>query len=304
MIRCVIRRWLLRGVSAAALACLTGCATVPYRYGAPPPDPRRAGPPLKPDEQIVRGRPHRWLDASDWIWPGSWLGKLLLWDRRVDSHEIGEETEAVIRRYLRANNLEHVKVRLNAWHVRDEWRRLGQNREVGWGWRYTLGVLSCLQYTLLPGRFFGGDHYNPYTNTVHIYSDIPAIGVHECGHAKDFAQRRWKGTYAFIYLLPLVNLHHEAMATNDALGYLLAEENPRLQREGYVILYPAYATYLGGGIGDFTPLFGPAFYLGAVAGGHAVGRFQAAEIAREPPRRAPESESAPPDAAPPPESAP
>lgn len=264
------------------LPLAAGCATTPYRYGTTYADPR-AGPPLAPEEQIVRGRPHWLLDHSDCIWPGSLLGKLVLWDWRVDSHTISPETEAVMRRYLEANELRHVKVRLNAYHVRDEWRRLVNNRSVGAGWRYTFGVLSWLQYTLLPGRFFGGDHYNPYTNTVHLYSDIPAVAVHEAGHAKDFANRKWKGTYAMIYILPLVALYHEAQATNDALGYLRAEEPPELQREGYRILYPAYGTYLGGGAGQFVPVFDAGLYLAAVVGGHVVGRIQAAGIADPPP---------------------
>ncbi len=276
---------LRRAIAALLLPLTAGCATVPYRCGTTYADPR-AGPPLAPEAQIVRGRPHWLLDRSDCIWPGSWLGKLVLWDRRVDNHAIRPETEAVLRRYLEINELRQVQVRLNAYHVRDEWRRLVHNRSVGAGWRYTLGVLSWLQYTLLPGRFFGGDHFNPYTNTIHLYSDIPAIAVHEAGHAKDFADRRWKGTYAFLYVLPLVSLYHEARATNDALGYLLAEESPALQREGYRILYPAYGTYLGGGLGDFVPVFGTGVYVAAIVGGHVLGRFQSSAIA-DPPRPAP-----------------
>ncbi len=269
----------LRGYAAAVFLLTCGCATQPYRYGVAYNDPRLADvPPLTPENQIVRGRPDWLLDRTDYIWPGSLLGKLVLWDRRVDSHEIDEQTEAVIRRYLEVNRLEHVKVRLNAYHVRDEWRRLIHNRSVGWGWRYTLGMLSWLQYTLLPGRIFGGDHYNPYTNTIHLYSNIPAVAVHEGGHAKDFAGRRWKGTYAFVYSIPFVALYHEARATNDALGYLHAEENPALQREGYRILYPAYGTYLGGSTESPLPLADPTLYIGAVLGGHVLGRLHASGI--------------------------
>ena len=263
-----------------ALLLGSGCATVPYRYGVTYSDPRLPPEPLAA-EPIVRGRPNRLLDASDWIWPGSWLGKLVLWDRRVDSHKIGEETELVMRRYLQANELEHVQVRLNAWHVRDEWRRLRRNRSVGAGWRYTLGVLACLQYTILPGRFFGGDNYNPYTNTINLYSDIPAIAVHEGGHAKDFTNRRWKGTYAAAYIIPLVNLYHEALATGDALGYLRAEESPELQYEGYRVLYPAYGTYLGGGIGEFVPPMDTGIYAAGVIGGHVLGRIRGSRVAAQ-----------------------
>ena len=255
----------------------TGCATVPYRHGVTYIDPRLTHQ-TPPEQQIVRGRPYKWLDRSDWIWPGSWLGKLVLWDRRVDNHQIGDETEEVMRRYLEANELAYVKVRLNAYHVGDEWKRLVANKSVGAGWRYTIGVIGWLYYTVLPGRFFGGDHYNPYSNTIHLYSDIPAIAVHEGGHAKDFADRKWKGSYAFAYMIPFVNLYHEAVATSDALGYLLAEESPDLQREGYVIMYPAYGTYVGGNIGQLVPVLNVWMYGAAVIGGHILGRVEAGRI--------------------------
>ena len=262
-----------RILSPILLALLTGlgCATVPYRQGLIWNDPRLPDIP-PPERQIVRGRPNRILDASDWIWPGSWIRKLVLWDRRADNHRIGPDTEAVMQRYLAVNTLDHVQVRLNAWHVRDEWRRLRANRSVGVGWRSTLGLLSWLHYTLLPGRFFGGDHYNPYSNTINLYSDIPAIAVHEGGHAKDFANRRWKGAYAAIYLVPLMNLYHEAQATNDALGYLLAFEREALQAEGYHVLYPAYGTYVGGSIGTFAAPLDLTYYAAGVVGGHVAGR--------------------------------
>ena len=271
---------------AAALSA--GCASVPYRHGVTYIDPRL---PDEPEDtpQVVRGKPNRVLDASDWIWPGSWLGKLVLWDRRVDNHRIGEETEAVMRRYLEANQLDHVKVRLNQYAPSQEFRRLVANRSVGAGWRYTIGAVSWLFYTVLPGRFFGGDHYNPYTNTISLYSDIPAIAVHEGGHAKDFAGRRWKGTYAVAYIIPFVNLHHEAVASNDALGYLRAEESPDLQREGYRIMHPAYGTYVGGNLGTLVPQRQLGLYLGAVAVGHVTGRAAARGI----PDRPPEGESVP-----------
>ncbi len=217
-------------LAVLALLLVAGCASVPYRQGVSFDDPYLAA---RSDDavEIVRGRPHAFLDAADWIWPGSLLSKLILWDWRVDRHQIGAETERVVRNYLTVNELPHVKVRLNQYAPGDELLRTIRNRSVGAGWRYTLGMVSWLQYTVLPGRFFGGDHYNPYANSINLYSDIPAIAVHEGGHAKDFTGRKWKGTYAFTYQIPFVNLYHEARASNDALGYLREHENYVLQRK-------------------------------------------------------------------------
>ena len=53
--------------------------------------------------------------------------------------------------------------------ARQAWRRLVANKSVGWGWRYTLGTTLWLGETVFPGRLIGGDHYNPFTNTVNRY---------------------------------------------------------------------------------------------------------------------------------------
>jgi hypothetical protein len=272
---------LLLLLGAAGLG--SGCASLPYRAGQGLENERTLK--LRPGEpQVVRGRPSRFLDASDWIWPGSLLGKLVLWNYKVDRHEISSETEEVLRAYLAANDLRHVKVRLNGYQVGDEWRRTFRNRAVGAGWRYTMGVLSCVGYTVMPGRFFGGDHYNPYANTVNLYSDIPAVAVHEGAHAKDFAGRTWKGTYAFLYtVVPFFNLYPEAIATSDAVSYLRAAQPRDLQRQGYQVLYPAYGTYLGGGIGEFIPPYGYVAYAVGVIPGHIAGRIRAATLPREAP---------------------
>lgn len=275
---------LLFGLVAAAL--LSGCATLPYTPGRAA--AYRAAPPLEPGEpQIVRGKPHGLLDAADWIWPGSLLGKLLLWNRHVDCHDISPETEAAIVAYLKANEMTAVKVRLNAWSVGDEFRRTVHNRSVGAGWRYTLGLLAWLEYTIMPGRVFGGDHYNPYSNSINLYSDIPAVTIHEGGHAKDFAGRTWKGTYAFAYTLPFFNLYPEALATGDAVSYVRATGPVKDQRAAYNVLYPAYGTYLGGDTGDWLSF--PWNYVamaGGVIPGHIVGRIRSATLPDGPPPNA------------------
>jgi hypothetical protein len=172
-----------------------------------------------------------------------------------------------------------VKVRLNGYSVGDEWRRAMRNRSVGFGWRYTLGVYSCIVYTIMPGRFFGGDSYSPYSNTINIYSDIPVVAFHEGGHAKDFARREYRGTYAFAYAIPFFNLYPEALATSDALSYVRDGQPLYLQQQGYNVLYPAYGTYIGGDIGGFLAFpWGQLVSVGAVIPGHIAGRAKSHEL--------------------------
>lgn len=228
------------------------------------------------EPQIQRGERRKVVDAVGWV-----VGipsKILLWNRRVENHNVGPETEAAIAEYLQVNNLDTVRVRLNQYRPGEDWRRLVRNKSVGAGWRYTFGAVSVLGETVIPGRIFGGDHFNPFTNTIHIYSDVPVIAMHEGGHAKDFARRKWKGTYAAIYTLPIVPLYHESIASRDVVAYLAAIGTTEQQASASRILYPAYGTYLGSAVGTFIPSYAsPVYYVGVI-GGHIAGRVDARQI--------------------------
>ncbi len=259
------------------MCSLMACATAPYRPGTGR-EAIDAGkyPPLV--QQLYQGAPHKFLDASDWYWPYSLLAKLMLWDRDVDSHEISACTLAHLDAYLQFNGLDHVQVLANRYAPGNQWRRLFKNRAVGAFWRYTIGVLSVSLYTIMPGRFFGGDAFNPYTNTIYLYSDDPAIALHEAAHAKDFARRRLKGLHAAIYALPLAALYYEARASSDALSYSQHLRDTAQLKESYKLLYPAYATYAGGSLNRE-----PALGLIAVIPGHIAGRLAAARVEPAPP---------------------
>lgn len=225
---------------------------------------------------IERGKPRPIIDALGWV-----IGipsKILLWDHRIENHRIGPETELGIQEYLESNQLDHVKVRLNQYRPWDDMKRLTKNRTMAWPWRYSIGTLSVLGETVLPGRIFGGDHFNPYTHTIHLYSDVPAIALHEGAHAKDFSRRRFPGTYAAIYALPIVPLYHESIATADAIAYAQQTQDQELLLQAYRILYPAYGTYVGGAIGTVLPTVSLPAYYGSVILGHAAGRWQAHQI--------------------------
>jgi hypothetical protein len=271
-----VRTSLLRmGVlTLTVLAC--GCATVPYHITSAQDYPG-SYPLARNEPQVVTGAPNGFLDASDWFWPGSLLAKLLLWNGKVDSHQISDETVAAAVRFCREHELGDAMIRVNAYSVGDEWRRTFSNRNIHPLWRYPFGFVAWLGYTILPGRFFGGDNYNPYSNTINLYSDLKPIALHEAGHAQDFARQRYKGTYAFLYMIPFVDLYHEAVATSTALSYVETYGPLEEQKQACRLLYPAYGTYVGGNIGSyiFASWYWP-IYLGSVGVGHAVGLTTAA----------------------------
>ncbi|MFQ5457796.1 MAG: hypothetical protein ACE5FC_05015, partial [Myxococcota bacterium] len=183
------------------MAWLPACAHEPRMYRAKQPkSPVRSG---AADPQIVRGRPNIILDSLG-HYVLSLPSKLILWNWQVDRHKISEENEAAIRRYLEVNRLAAVQVRLNSYAPHKEFGRLRRNKDVHAGYKYTLGIITWLYGALIPGRLFGGDLYDPFTNTIHIYSNHPAILLHEAGHARDFTSRKHRGTYSFIRMVPFV----------------------------------------------------------------------------------------------------
>lgn len=201
--------------------------------------------------QIVRGRPNKFLDGT-----GSVLGvvnKLALWDRRADCHKISPQTERRIASYLRHNGLNSVLVRSNQYDPIGEWGRLVANKRMAAPYKYTVGTYGWLTYTIIPGRLFGGDWYNPFTDTVHLYSDIPTIGLARAAYAKDVHGRTYQGTYAVGQTIPLVGLWHESLANKDVLQYVGESGSQSDIGEAKRILYPDFGGSIGAQLFGFLP---------------------------------------------------
>lgn len=219
---------------------------------------------------IERGRPNWFLDGT-----GRVLGlpdALLLWNWRVNNHHISPKTEQMVVDYLSEYDLPDVMVRVNEYAPFSEWSRLTKNRQIGAGWRYTVGVMDMLMYTFLPGRLIGDDWYNPFTNTINLYSDVPAIAVHEAAYAKDIHRRRNPGTYATLQHLPIVGMWYRTNATLDALQYIKRRGGPEEFQEADRVLYPMYGRAAGGQIGMFIPIpfAGNALDAAGALVGHAA----------------------------------
>ncbi len=208
------------------------------------------------------------IDGIGWVF--GIPRKIMLWDRRADNHDVSATTVDEVAQYIDARGLHDVKVRVNQYDPGGEWKRLVANKRVGAGWRYTVGAFSTLGYTLLPGRLFGQDRYNPYTNTLSVYSDAPALALAEAAYAKDVHTRSLPGTYATAQGLPLVAMWHETLATGEVLDYVAihgsSDEQAQVKRQ----LYARYGMELGGVISGVVPDGGGLFPVVGAAGGHAV----------------------------------
>ena len=238
--------------------------------------------PCTPDQIMVeRGEEFPVLDGVGWA--VGIPGKVLLWNRRVDNHHISAGTEEQLVNYMAQNGLYDTKVRLNQYNPGDEWRRLVKNQHVAPGWKYTFGAIDTLAYTIFPGRIFGGDRYSPYTNSVHVYSDVPSLAQLPAAYAKDVNTRVYPGTYVFTQSIAGLNLIHETINTRDVLADTESNSSPDEQREALDVLSPRYGLALGGTVGSFVnlnPATG-AIELVGLLGGHAVGRYRSSQIPGE-----------------------
>ncbi|HEX4148362.1 MAG TPA: hypothetical protein VHY20_05215, partial [Pirellulales bacterium] len=284
MLHSCATRWLV-GVCLLAAA---GCAPTPYHYSSFP-GLHPAGPTPQTVE-VVYGKPNKTLDRLGWI-----VGlpdRILPMSSKINNHQISQATTDKLKEYLAKNDLTDVYVCVNYYDPRGQWRRLRANKLIRPGWRYTLGSLSMLSYSILPGRIFGGDEYNPYTNSLYINSDVAALVLHEAAYAKDLRGRKAPGMYAAVNDLPVVGLWRETRGLNDVLGYARTEHDWDLERETYHVLYPRMGIETMTSAVAFVPMWwsGPAFGVVGAAAGHTAGRTLAARREKQLGRDAPPEE--------------
>jgi hypothetical protein len=270
------RSWI--GLCLAAVMICSGCVSDPYTFGVAHRSEREDC-----DGEAItvsRGRPNVIVDGAGWV-----LGipqKILLWNSRALNHDVSPETEQEAVEYLAAHGLDDVQVRVNQYDPRGEWRRLVDNDRVAPGWKYTAGGLRWVVYTVLPDRVFGADYYNPFTNSLNIYSDIPEIAVREAAYARDIASRTYPGTYATFQAFRPISIWHQSLATNDALSYYAATGTPEEQQAAWEILAPQYGADFGNMIG--ASLAGvPISVIGGALVGHGYGQYRSAELHEEAP---------------------
>lgn len=241
---------------------LAGCASTPPYTG------------IGPHPQISRGHSVPPIDVLGNILSLPW--KLLFWSWKLDRHSISPETENYLRAYIDdpRSKATDTHFSLNEYAPGRDLQRLVSNRKVAWPYRLLLGLPETLiRDLLLPGRLFGGDHYNPFTDTVSIFSDHPAIALHEAGHVHDFNSQKHKGTYAVFRYFLFFTLHQEMEATSEAIEYFQNQGDRDQELRAYKILYPAFGSYAG----SILPLIGNVI---AIMVGHATGRAKAISRAK------------------------
>ena len=175
-----------------------------------------------------------------------------------------------IMNYLQQNGLSSVLVRSNQYAPVDELRRMISNKNIRPIWKSTFGSYNLLKYTLLPGRLTGGDWYNPYSESLHIYSDNPVVAISSATYAADLNTRVNPGAYAALKDVPLAGLGHETTSTKLALDWYEGK-SPQEYDTARAILYPNLGATYGSQLASFIPYGG---VVGKLVGG-GLGRLAA-----------------------------
>lgn len=228
---------------------------------------------------VEYGKPQKTLDRMRWVVT---LPRRVIAPKKPIPDRPSEETTEKLATYLKKNDLTDLHVAIHQYDPKGEWRRLKENDRIAPAWRYTVGTLSVVGYTLFPARVFGSDRYNAFTDTLEVNSDVPAHVLYKAACAKDVRGRKNPGTYVTVNELPLISLWHQSHAAGDVLGYARAENDWETEKQAYRVLYAHIGSSSTSIAGPFvSPLLGPALGLGGAVVGHTAGLAVEARRAKE-----------------------
>lgn len=141
-------------------------------------------------------------------------------------------------------------------------QRVWQNHRTG-DFSKVLGTLAT-PIIDLQANLSRSNHYNPFSDTASIYSDIPEITRHEVGHAETFNRTGIPGGYAMLRAYDPTNQLmggsgvmsqiQESTANNSALGHLDKAQDRREYRRR---TYPGRGTYAAAGALGLGMTFSP-----------------------------------------------
>jgi len=155
-----------------------------------------------------------------------------------------EEAQKAVKAYLETSDLESAVVRMGHSRVGEDLKRLFFDKNVRKSRSFIGRLLFGLPRTLLGSlatKLLRLDDYNPFTNTVHIYSNVQALARKQLARAKFFQDKKMPTLHALAGYVPHLNIHQDYKVGRIARE--AAPENERSQTGRYLV--PDYALGLG-----------------------------------------------------------
>jgi hypothetical protein len=243
----------------ACCAFFTGCVQKNYRYGITNPD-LLAKLPHTPN-LITYGGDHSRIDFIERAvyYPRNLIRSWFPSSKpQADPETLRLKTVQSAIDYLDDNGLQGVYVDVREYNPREQWNRLRGNTRIAPLWKYTGGTLHHVSYCLLPGRAFGRDSYNGFTNTLSVNSTSPANSVLHAGYVKKLYNQRYPGLYMAANWLPIVPLVRDCSVSSDVLTYARVKGDWSLERE---LLPKAYGKVGSETVSQATSLIPGLAYL-------------------------------------------
>ncbi len=143
----------------------------------------------------------------------------------------------------RDSKIKGLTVRLNHTNPIKDTKRLFTEKQLKERNSLLFRIFLGIPTTILGGflaKLRRSDHYNPFTKTVIVYSNIEAIAKHEIGHHRDFMRFSEDGVYSVARIFPPITLYQEWRASKYAKWTLRKKTRNQFGR----FLIPAYVTYI------------------------------------------------------------
>ncbi len=263
------------------LSAVLGCASPTYRFAVSPGQLQQSERVLR--NPIVVGGESPRLDRLENIihYPAKKFRQWFPPKTPAPDPEVARAmTVLAAQEYLACNDMGDVYIDVREYNPKEQWRRLKANESIHPFWKYTGGLISHVQYTLIPDRLMRTDNFNPFTNTLTLGSTQPSSAIYQSATAKVLKSKSYPGAFATCCYLPLVPLYRDVQVANDALSYCRAREDWQIEKRLYPEIYGRFgadviseATSLIPGMSYMPFYYQPLVNLGGGIAGTATGRF-------------------------------
>lgn len=142
--------------------------------------------------------------------------RILYLNSKLNQGSLTDKNFSILSKYLKDNKIDNIHISINCYQPLSIWKSIFDNPNTSLVSKLTFGVLSGCIHTIGVNKWFGGDQYDPLSNTLFLSSDDPAIILRTTAEAKDYLARQNPSLYLlsnYLFPLPLktYDYHQEAI---------------------------------------------------------------------------------------------